>query len=69
MYAVLRFENYNEYVLNNMLDEIGMKKFFRRILAVLKRSMLLEEGFMATDVNTDRTEKHIEAKLFKSNIQ
>lgn len=69
MYAVLRFENYNEYVLDNMLDEIGMKKFFRRILAVLKKSMLLEEGFMAMDVNTDRTEKHIEAKLFKSNIQ
>ena len=69
MYAVLRFENYNEYVLNNMLDEIGMKKFFRRIIAVLNNSMLLEEGFMAMDMNTDRTEKHIEAKLFKSNIQ
>lgn len=69
LYLVLRYEEYNDYVLENMLDEIGMLKFARRMLYVLKRSMNLEEGYMPFGMACDRKAKNIMRTLFKSNIQ
>lgn len=69
VYAVLRFETYNEYLLENMLDEIGMKKYAQRILKILQDSMGLEDGFAAMALRHDRTQRRIENNLFKSNIQ
>ena len=69
LYAAIRFGQYNEYMLENMLDEIGMKNFASRIFYILYKSMNLEEGFIPFDMLCDRRTKNIIKILFKSNMQ
>lgn len=69
LYLALRYEEYNDYVLENMLDEIGMLKFARRMLGVLHSGMNLEEGYMPFQMASGRKTKNILKTLFKSNIQ
>ncbi len=68
-YQEVRFARYNEYKLEEMLDDIGMVKHFRRMVAVLQRSMLLEEGFTPIEPLHDRAARKTERKLFKANVQ
>lgn len=69
LYAAVRFEEYNDYVLENMLEEIGMKKFSSRVFYILHEFMMLEEGFMPFGMTCDRRTRQMIRKLFKSNIQ
>lgn len=68
-YQEVRFANYNEYKLEEMLDDVGMVKSFKRMIAILQRSMMLEEGFTPIEPLYDRAAKKTERKLFKSNVQ
>lgn len=68
LYIAIRFGLYNEYVLENMLDEIDMRKFGSRIFYILHKFMLLEEGFVPFEMITDRETKNIINNLFKSNV-
>ncbi len=68
LYIAIRFGQYNEYVLENMLDEIDMCKFSSRMFYVLHKFMLLEEGFVPFDMVSDRETKKIINNLFKSNV-
>ncbi len=68
-YTALRFERYNEYKLGEMLREVDAEKFFRRALAIMRRSMLLEEGFTAMQPLDDGKTKSTETKIFNSDIQ
>lgn len=69
LYAAFRYSKYDEYVLEEMLHEIGIYKFTSRILYILHMSMNLEEGFVPIVMTNDRTTKGIAKKFFKSNIQ
>ncbi len=68
LYVAIRFGHYNEYVLENMLDEIDMRNFSARMFYVLHRFMLLEEGFVPFKMILDRETKKIINNLFKSNV-
>lgn len=68
LYSVLRFEEYDEYKLESMLDDIGMKKFASRIFCVMNATMNLSEGFIPFEMKNDRKTKNILINLFKSDV-
>ena len=41
LYLSFRYETYDEYVLESMLDDLGIKQFTARILSVLEKTLLL----------------------------
>lgn len=68
MYVVLRFENYDEYALENMLEEINMRKSASRIFYILQVAFSLGDGFVPLKACYDRKTKRVLRKLFKSDI-
>lgn len=69
LYLTLSYERYNDYLLEEMLQELGMRKFCARILFVLHTSLGLLPGYMPMEMLSDRKARRITKKLFKSNIQ
>ena len=69
LYLFFRYETYDEYVLENMLDDLGIKQFTARILSVLEKTLLLDEGYIPIETISDRTTRHINRKLYKSDVQ
>lgn len=69
LYTVLRFEQYNDYMLEVMLDEIGLLKFASRMFYIIHKSLFLENGYIPIKTINDRDTKSIIKKLFKSNMQ
>lgn len=67
-YNVLWFEDYDDFILENMLDEIGMLKFSARIFYVMHIKMNLSEGYVPFEMKNDRDTRRILNKLFKSNV-
>lgn len=67
-YNVLRYEDYDEYTLENMLDEIGMVGFSANIFYMMHIKMYLSEGYMPFEMKNDRSARRIMKKLFKSNV-
>lgn len=67
-YNVLRFEDCDEFILENMLDEIGMQGFSARIFYIMHEKMNLSEGFLPFEMKDDRETRRILNKLFKSNV-
>lgn len=69
LYAAVRYVEYDEYVLESMLDDLDMLKFTGRVIAILSNSMLLSEGYHPVPSIDDRKTKRMKRKLFKSNIE
>lgn len=69
LYLFLRYEKYDDFVLENMLDDLGIKDFTARILAVLQCSLHLEAGFTPLDTIEDNKTKRIMRKLYNSDTQ
>ena len=67
-YNVLRFEDCDEFILENMLDEIGMQGFSARMFYIMHEKMNLSEGFVPVEMKNDRETGRILNKLFKSNV-
>lgn len=69
LYLAVRYEDYDEYVLESMLNDLSILKFAGRILAVLSDAMYLGEGYHPVPAIDDSKAKKIRRKLFKSNIE
>lgn len=69
LYVAVRFEEYDEYVLESMLDDLNVLKFTARVIAVLSQSMCLGEGYHPVASLDDREARRMKRKLFKSNIE
>ncbi len=69
LYLFLRYETYDEYVFDNMLDDLDIKGFAGRILCVLQQSLSLEAGYTPIEIIDDGKTKHINEELYKSEIQ
>ncbi len=69
LYLFFRYETYDDYVLESMLDDLGIKQFTSRILSVLQDTLALDEGYIPIDTVNDRTTRHINRKLYKSDVQ
>lgn len=69
LYLSFRYETYDEYVLESMLDDLGIKQFTARILSVLEKTLLLDEGYIPIETINDRTTRRINRKLYKSDVQ
>lgn len=67
-YNVVRYEDYDEFTLENMLDEIGMVGFSANIFYMMHMKMYLSEGFVPFEMKNDRSARRIMKKLFKSNV-
>lgn len=69
LFVAVRYEDYDEYILESMLDDLNVLKFAARIIAVLSESMLLGAGYHPVPALDDRKCRRIKRKLFKSNIE
>lgn len=69
LYAAFRFCEYNEYTLENMLEEIGMLGFASRMVYILHIAMGLEEGYVPFEMTNDSKTKKLIKQFFKSNMQ
>ena len=68
-YETVRFGKYNDYVLENMFEYLGIKRFAARVFYILHVAMDLEEGFIPIPTKNDFRTRRMMRKLFKSNIQ
>lgn len=68
-YMVLRYEPFNDYVLEDMLQELGVAKFMRRMESVMAHTLGLTEGYMPLRPLDDRGTRKIRNNLFKSDTQ
>ena len=69
LYSTLRFTDYNEKKVTDVLQLLKERKFAARILQILHESLGLEEGFMPMDAKNDRGTRKIKRLLYKANIQ
>ena len=65
LYEVYRFENVDEDFLKNLLEELGLLTFARRINQVLSETIYLEHGFMPVPALDDRGTSIIRNNLIK----
>ena len=65
LYEVYRFENVDEDFLKNLLEELGLLTFARRINQVLSETFYLEQGFMPVPALDDRGTSIIRNNLIK----
>ena len=68
LYLYARFEDYNEYVLEEMLSDLGILEFSSRILTLLVHSMFLEKGHVPVKLSREKDLCKMQKQLFKSNI-
>lgn len=69
LYTLLRFTNYNELRLEQMLQIMKLKKNTARILQILHESIGLEEGFMPFEPINDKKTRQIKKTLNNINVQ
>ena len=69
LYSTLRFTDYNEKKVTDVLQLLKERKLAARILQILHESLGLEEGFMPMDAKNDRGTRKIKRLLYKANIQ
>ncbi|MBO5626334.1 MAG: glycosyltransferase [Prevotella sp.] len=69
LYSTLRFTDYNERKVTDVLQLLKERKTLARILQILHESLGLEEGFMPMEAKNDRGTRKIKKLLYKANIQ
>ena len=69
LYTALRFTEYNETRITQILQILKEKKTAQRLLCILHETLGLEEGFMPMEMRNDRGTRKISRLLFKLNIQ
>ena len=69
LYAKIRFNDYNEHILVEMLKRMNIKKSAARLMQIMNETMGLEMGFMPMEPLDDKKTNIIRNTLFKSEIQ
>lgn len=69
LYAKMRFNDYNEHILVEMLKRMNIKKSAARLMQIMNETMGLEMGFMPMEPLDDKKTNIIRNTLFKSEIQ
>ncbi len=69
LYTLLRFTNYNEVRLEQMLQIMKLKKPSARILQILSETIGLEEGFMPFEPINDKKTQSMKKTLNNINVQ
>ena len=69
LYSTLRFTDYNEKKVTDVLQLLKERKMAARILQILHESIGLEEGFMPMEAKNDMGTRKIKKLLYKANIQ
>ena len=69
LYTLIRFTNYNEVRLEQMLQIMKLKKPSARILQILSETIGLEEGFMPFEPINDKKTQLIKKTLNNINVQ
>ena len=69
LYTALRFSDFNETKITQILQILKEKKITQRLLCILHESLGLEEGFMPMPMRNDWGTKKIRKLLYKANIQ
>ena len=69
LFALLRFNDYDEDKLSRMLQKLKLTKFTARLLQILQESLGLEEGYMPIEPRNDNTANLIKKQLLSINIQ
>ena len=69
LYSTLRFTDYNEKKVTDVLQLLKERKLAARIMQILYESLGLEEGFMPMEAKNDRGTRKIKQILYKANIQ
>lgn len=69
LYNRLRFNDYDEDLVNSRICGLGLGKDVARLFMIMKERYGLGEGFMFTDPLDDKGTKKLRNQLFKSEIQ
>lgn len=69
LYTALRFTDFNETKITQILQILKEKKTVQRLLCVLHDTLGLEEGYMPMEMRNDWGTRKINRLLYKANIQ
>ena len=69
IYKMLRFNDYDEGLVKDVLDRCGVSKFAARIMTIMNERYGLGEGFMPVEPLDDKGTEALRRKLFKSEVQ
>ena len=69
LYTALRFTDYNENRVTQILQILKEKKTAQRLLGILHETLRLEEGFMPMEMRNDWGTRKISKLLYRLNIQ
>lgn len=69
IYKMLRFNDYDEGLVKDVLDRYGVSKFAARIMTIMNERYGLGEGFMPVEPLDDKGTETLRRKLFKSEVQ
>ena len=69
IYKMLRFNDYDEGLVKDVLDRYGVSKFAARIMMIMNERYGLGEGFMPVEPLDDKGTETLRRKLFKSEVQ
>jgi hypothetical protein len=69
LYTALRFTDYDENRVTQILQILKEKKTAQRLLGILHETLGLEEGFMPMEMRNDWGTRKISKLLYRLNIQ
>lgn len=69
LYTTLRFTDYNEKKVREVLALLKLDKTTARLLQILHETLGLEEGFMLMEARNDRGTRKLRKKLYEANVQ
>lgn len=69
LYSLLRFSDYDERRVEQMMDILGIRKEAARLLQILNESLGLEEGYMPFNPINDRKTEKLRKTFNQLNIQ
>lgn len=69
LYSTLRFTDYDEKKVTDVLQLLKERKTTARLLQILHESIGLEEGYMPMEARNDRGTRKMRRQLYKANIQ
>ena len=68
LYTAVRFNDYNEFVMEEILSDAGILGFGSKIFSILADTMFLEPGYVPVTLTDKERTKKIRKKLFKSKL-